>query len=238
MNRLLQMVTTNGPNLILYAAFLCLGFVVVIAFNLYNCKNYHISRWKALVLTLVVYVLAFGWMFVLFWAETGFRTWGGFHHVRVFVWLPIIVWPVSKLLKLDWVQSCDFVAPCLCINHGIGHLGCIFAGCCNGYSCSWGMYNPSLGYNTFPIQLIESITALLIAVVVWQYERKKKFEVDGLAFPLMLMLFGYTRFLFEFFRDNNKLFWGISSLALHALFAALVGTIAYIVIKRKQAHHS
>lgn len=48
----------------------------------------------------------------------------------------------------------------------------------------------------------------------------------------MLMMFGYTRFLFEFARDNDKLFLNISELALHALLAGIVGTVSYFVVKR------
>ena len=47
----------------------------------------------------------------------------------------------------------------------------------------------------------------------------------------MLMLFGYTRFFFEFARNNEKLFWGISELALHALLAGIVGTVSYFIVK-------
>lgn len=49
----------------------------------------------------------------------------------------------------------------------------------------------------------------------------------------MLMLFGYSRFFLEFLRDNDKLFWGISGLALRTMLNGVVGTIAYFLIKRK-----
>ena len=50
----------------------------------------------------------------------------------------------------------------------------------------------------------------------------------------MLMLFGYTRFLLEFARDYNKLFFGISELAMQAVFGALVGTIWYAIVKKER----
>ena len=65
------------------------------------------------------------------------------------------------------------------------------------------------------------------------YEKKKNYRSDGLAYPLMLMLFGYSRFLLEFLRDNHKVVFGVSTLALHALFMALVGTAAYVTIQEK-----
>ena len=57
----------------------------------------------------------------------------------------------------------------------------------------------------------------------------------------MLMLFGYSRFFFEFLRDDDKLIktglsignipLDISTLALHALLNGVIGTIAYFAIK-------
>ena len=48
----------------------------------------------------------------------------------------------------------------------------------------------------------------------------------------MLMLFGYTRFLLESARNNDKLFFGISEPAMQAVFAALVGTVWYVIVKK------
>ena len=45
----------------------------------------------------------------------------------------------------------------------------------------------------------------------------------------MLILFGSTRFLLEFLRDNEKLFWGISNLAIHAFIMFVVGVVWYFV---------
>ena len=50
----------------------------------------------------------------------------------------------------------------------------------------------------------------------------------------MLILFGSTRFILEFFRDNNKVFLGLSDLALHALFMTIVGISVYTAIIAKE----
>ena len=52
------------------------------------------------------------------------------------------------------------------------------------------------------------------------------------------MLFGYSRFLLEFLRDNRKVMFGVSTLAIHALFMALVGTAVYVTIKEKNQKKS
>ena len=230
-----------------YDFFFALGFVGVFIYLLCVCKKYDIVKWKAIVFTILVYSASLFWMFVLFWIDSGFKNWGGNNIVRVFWWLGVFVYPVSKLLKLDFWKCLDFVAPCLCINHGIAHFGCIFAGCCHGYPCSFGIYNNVLETTCFPSPIIEAIFALMIAAFIWYRERRKGYGagIDGLSFPIMLMIFGYSRFLFEFLRDNDKLFYftesikwagkpvfGISQLAIHALVNALIGTVVYVLIKK------
>lgn len=222
-----------GFTIRFYDLFFVLGFVGVAAYLLCVSGKYTIPKWKTLAFTVLVYFSTFLWMFFLYWAESGFRSWGGNNIVRVFWWLGVFVFPVSKLLRINYKKALDFVAPCLCINHGIAHFGCIFEGCCHGYPADWGIYSKAVGHRCFPIQPIEAITAIGIAVLIWRREKKKGYGkgTDGLSFPIMLMLFGYSRFFLEFLRDNPKVLFGISSLALHALTNALIGTIAYFVIR-------
>lgn len=224
-----------GHSYALYDILFYSGFVGVLVYLFSVSRKYDIPYWKTGVFAVLVYTSTLLWMFFLYWADSGFKSWGGNNIVRVFWWLGVFVFPVSKLLKLDYWKSLDFVSPCLCINHGIAHFGCIFAGCCHGYPCEWGLYSNNAGHRCFPTQPIEAIIALGIAALIWWREKKKGYGqgVDGLSFPIMLMLFGYSRFFLEFLRDNDKLFWGISGLALHALLNAVIGTVSYFIIKRR-----
>ena len=61
--------------------------------------------------------------------------------------------------------------------------------------------------------------------------KRKKYVADGTQFPWMLILFGTTRFALEFLRDNQKLFLGISVLAIHCVVMVLVGIIWLIISK-------
>ena len=205
--------------------FFIAGFVAVMLFNAINCKNYNIPLWKAGVFTVLVYAVTVAWMFFLYWAASGFKHFGGNNIVRVFIWVPLFALPVAKLLKLDWKTCCDYIAPCLCVVHGVAHLGCVFDGCCHGYRWDNGIWNPVLDYKTFPIQPIEALVAIAIVVFICVRQKRLNYKVDGLSYPIMLIVFGSTRFLLEFARDNTKLFLGISGLALHALSMLIVGSI-------------
>ena len=79
--------------------------------------------------------------------------------------------------------------------------------------------------------------AVAVIVLIVLYTREKHYRRDALAYPLMLILFGSTRFALEFFRDNEKLFWGISSLAIHAFVMFVVGVIWYFVERHYRKKH-
>lgn len=233
MNQLIHWAVDADLGTFFYDLFFALGFVAIIVYTLLNCKNYKISRGKALLFSFLVYTVTVLWMFFLYWAESGFKNWGGNNIVRIFIWVPVVAWPFCKLLKIDWKSACEFLAPCPAMVQGISHYGCIFKGCCNGYACdNWlGIWNPALRIHTFPIQPIEACVAVAVVVFVLIRQKRLKYEPDGLTYPIMLMLFGFSRFLLEFARDNDKLLLGISGLAIHALIMGIVGLCWYFTVK-------
>ena len=214
----------------LYDFFFAAGFVAVFVFFLWRGKFFGVSPTRSVLLVLIVYPSVVLWMFCQYWIETG--AFGGNNIVRCFVYMPLFAIPAAKLLKMKWKQACDLLAPATCVVHGVSHWGCIFAGCCHGIPWEGGMYCIETGQYCFPSQPLEALTAILIVVFLLWREKKNNYQIDGLSMPIMLMLFGSTRFVWEFFRDNEKLWMGCSSLAFHALFMSIVGLIMYIMIKK------
>lgn len=233
MNDLIRLVADAGLSQVFYNVFFALGFVSVMLGLLIFGKKLQIPLWKTAVTVGIVYPLVVLWMFVMFWMESGFTIWGGNNIVRIFIYVPLVGWPVAKLLKLDVKKMISLLSFGPLLVHGISHFGCIFAGCCYGYPSSFGVYNPYFQDIRFPIQPIEALTAVAIVVFLLWRAKKKNYEPDGYEYPLMLVLFGSTRFIFEFLRNNEKMFWGISNLAIHALFMFVVGLI-WIFIYRKR----
>lgn len=231
MNRLIQIVAENGLSRDLYDIFFALGFVSVFLFVFYVGRKMNVKPWKIIFVVLTVYPLAVLLMFVLYWVETG--VFGGNNIVRVFVYVPLIAYPIAKLLKLTYREILSMVSVGPIAVQGVSHFGCIFEGCCKGYIQEWGIYNKGTGELHFPIQPIEAITSMLIIFYLLRRAKKRNYVPDGREYPLMLVIFGSTRFMFEFLRDNQKLIWGISSLAFHALFMFIVGLIWLVVLKRK-----
>lgn len=218
----------------LYYLFHILGFLAVFLFNIWHGKKREICAKHSILTTLFVYSLTYLWIYIQYWVESGFSNFGGMNIVRGFVYIPIIALPIVKFFKIEWKRLCDFIAPCVCLTQSISHIGCIFVCCCAGYPSDWGIYNIYYQGLAFPSQLLEAFTAFCIFLFLVYRGKRSQFRTTGIEYPIMLILFGSTRFLWEFARNNEKILWDCSSLALHALFMAIVGVIILILQKRQK----
>ena len=215
-------------NTVLYYLFHVFGFILTVVYTLIFYKKFKLPLGRAVAFIVTVFPIAYAFMWFQFWVESGFKTWGN-NIVRTFIWVPFIGLPFAKLYKIDYHKAIELLAPIPCIIHGIAHFGCIFEGCCCGYPWEYGIWNPSTRDYRFPIQPIEALVAVAIVIFIIWYIAKHDFSGKSKAYALMLILFGSTRFVLEFFRDNEKLFLGISSLALHAALMFVVGLFFYFV---------
>ena len=219
----------------LYRGCYVLGFVVTFIFNAVYARRYGIKARKAFAFSLLSYALIFGWSYILAWVANGF-TWGHHNAIRVYIWFPAVLFATSKLFRLDFKDCCEFVTPSTCIVYGIARIGCCFAGCCHGIPMERGMYSYIAGYRCFPVQLCEGLTSLAIAGYMVFLARKKNYDSrENTLYPTMLVLYGGTRFIWEFFADNKKVFFHVSELALWALATCLLGCVWLFLHGRKKA---
>ena len=220
----------------MYYAFHVFGFIGAAIYMLLFTPKYGIERKIALILTVITYTTVYALMLLLYYIATG--NFGGQNIVRVFVFIPPIVALYAAAFGINVRKALDLIAPVPCIVHGISHLGCLFPGCCySRLRVNWGIYNKRVGERLFPVQICEALTAVLIAVILILIMRKNQYDLHGKAMPLMLILFGTTRFIWEFLRDNAKLLWEISDLALWGIGMAIAGAVWLFVdsvIRRKR----
>lgn len=227
---------TIGQKVNLYITFYVLGFLTIFVFNTFYGKKFGIQKGKSLLITVLSYALIFGWAYVLAWLESLLTDWGHHNAVRVYIWMPALLFVLSKPVKIDWKKLCDFVAPSACIVYGIARLGCLFPGCCYGIPVEWGqwgLYSQEAQQIVFPVQFCEAMTAFAWAALAIYLNIRKKYVADARTYFIMLIPYGLSRFVWEFFADNEKVFMNISSLALHALLMSVVGAIMLVILHRK-----
>jgi len=226
-------IANSGLTQIIYYCFHVLAFVSVLMLAIWFGVRLNLRKKQSVLVVLIVYPLMYLWMLIQYWVENGFKNFGGQNIVAIFIWVPIIGLIAAKILKIKWQTICCLVAPLIVVNHAVGHLGCLVAGCCRGYPAESGLYICATGKYHFPIQPIESLIAFAIVICVVMMVKKQNYYPDERTYPTMLILFGSTRFICEFYRANEKILWGCSRLSFHALFMTLVGIVALIVIHNK-----
>lgn len=98
---------------------------------------------------------------------------------------------------------------------GFGKIGCYFNGCCGGDFF-------------IPIQLIESFCQFIVAILLYIFY-KKTMRTD-LLFPLYMLSYLILRFIAEFIRTPEKLFYGLTLYQWLAIM--FLPIVCYIILKR------
>ncbi len=148
--------------------------------------------------------------------------------------------PLEKLPAMLDIAAC--LIP---MAHGIGRVGCFFAGCCHGKPTdAWYGMSMYMGVDEFgdaifvkcvPVQLFEALFLLGLSIVLlWLFFERFGKENKG-RFPLMpiyVALYGVWRFFIEYFRADDRGETIVSFLTpsqLVAILMVLFG-IAYFVL--------
>lgn len=218
-----------GIQNLLYWSCYFIGFVTIFIFNFFYASKYGLSKKKALLFTVVSYAGIYLWAYILAWFANGFR-WGHHNAIRVFIWMPILMLLTCKLFKFDWKTSLDFITPSTCIVYGIARFGCFFPGCCYGVPASWGIYSYEAGHSCFPITEFEALTSLIIATIILIIAHKKNYPLNnGILYPIMLIMFGYTRYIWEFFSASERVLLNTTELGIWAFITGTIG-LAWLLI--------
>jgi phosphatidylglycerol:prolipoprotein diacylglycerol transferase len=144
---------------------------------------------------------------------------------------------------LPWWRTADAFAPGIALGQAIGRQGCFAAGCCWGKPTTlpWGVRFSELGQQVtgvpidahlHPTQLYESFAAFLFfALLIWLHRRK---TFNGQVILAYGVLYGATRFIIEFFRDDPRGdILGLTSLthlSTSQLISLLVGVTSLVVL--------
>ena len=233
LNDLIRLVYDADLTNLVYQLWPILNYTVLALFCLRYRRHYGFKAGQAIGTLAIVFVTGYAWMLLIGWAASGFTHFGDNNIVKGYCFFAIFTLIPARLFKLDKKAVLDFLAPACALTQVTGHLSCNFAGCCHGYPMKGGIWNVTVQDYLFPNQLLESLVALLVCLFCISRAKKGGYKPAGKIYPLFLVSFGATRFLLEFLRDNEKLFWGISELALWALLMVVVGAVWFAVCRIK-----
>lgn len=151
----------------------------------------------------------------------------------------------SRRKKKSFFEFTDLFAPCFCVAHAFGRIGCLLVGCCAGVepgeSVLFGAttyhgacaFTYADGHQHLPVPLMESIFLLILcAVLVVILKKSKKL---GTVTGWYLVLYAVWRFVIESFRgDAERGIYGLFSTSQWISFAILIAGVVILVTAKKR----
>lgn len=135
--------------------------------------------------------------------------------------------------KIAFLPYFDLAAPSIAIAQGFGRLGCLLAGCCYGKETNsvlgivfrHSAYAPN-DVRLVPTQIISSLGNFSIMLILLVFARKER--EAGKVGGLYLLLYAVGRFFIEFYRNDNRGFFGpLSSSQMIALVMLVPGVLLF-----------
>lgn len=171
-----------------------------------------------------------------------FRTGFVFYGSLLFA-VPLIIWFFRKEKWPLWPLM-DRLAITACIIHGLGRLGCFFAGCCHGTPTDipWAVtfthtasQAEPLHTPLHPTQLYSATLIFGIMIILLMLKRHNRFE--GQLFFIYIILYALGRGVIEIFRGDEERGYIIDGVLSHSQFISIgviiVTSWAYLRFMKK-----
>ncbi len=159
--------------------------------------------------------------------KRNFRTGFVFYGSLLFA-IPVVIWFFKKEKWPVWAML-DRIAITACIIHGMGRIGCFFAGCCHGIptDAAWGItfsdpISQAEPLNTplHPTQLYSSFMIFTILAFLFMLKRHQRF--DGQLFFSYIILYAIGRGIIEIYRGDEARGYIIDGVISHSQFISIL----------------
>ena len=196
---------------------LLIGTVLMAVPVLLQSRWYHVAVWKALVSTVFLTIAGTAGTYALFFVEN--QRLGGISFYGAVFLVPILFILVAWLLRLPYGTLMDLCAPAECVMLAFMKTQCMMTGCCGGKVIgTTAAGNPIV----FPSQIAELINGLLLAAILMFLGHRRPNRKD--LYPLYMVLYGCTRFVLNFLREQQSdFFLGMSPGNVWSIVSVLAG---------------
>ncbi|MDD6644989.1 MAG: prolipoprotein diacylglyceryl transferase [Oscillospiraceae bacterium] len=163
-------------------------------------------------------------------AETGISFFG-FSFFGIMFSVPLLVWLLSKVIKIPCKELLDFASVGILIELSLYRIGCMCQGCCHGFISDLGIVGYD-GLRYFPVQPIEAVLDIFLALsLVWL--KHKNVLYTGEQYLLYMAGYGLIRFILEFLRVRTYIIGTLSISHIWALTAVLFA-VGILLFGRKR----
>lgn len=141
---------------------------------------------------------------------------------------------LNKTLKIPFISALDQTAIANVFARAVTITGCSFAGCCQGYTVSWGIYSALRKETAIPVRMIEQIFLLGLWLFLDRYYKKHGYNAEGICAAVAMILFGLINVVTDIFTVEKKLFCMTSVEGIFAFITMCVGLIMLYIFDKKK----
>ena len=200
------------------------GVVMLVSMILRKEQFPRVAIWKMVVVALLTLITGVFGTMVLAYIEMG--EFGGTSFYGAVFLVPVLMFP-ALLLKMNYKDVLNLVAPAECAMLFVMRFDCLSNGCC------FGRYIPQLEFQ-FPSQISEMVVAVAIMfVLIWMHVKNKQVQL----YPWYMILYGACRFILQGFRYGGTEPWvlGLSQGHFWSLISIIIGTAWLLLSRRRKA---
>lgn len=209
-----------------FIAFLSIGTVSMFLTLLIVSRIYSIKLWKKILITLLLTIAGVLGTMIMFFIESGYISGRSFFGAVFFT--PLLMLLVARLLKISGGVMLDLCAPCECVMLILMKVNCYIEGCCEGYILRYDATGVPI---RFPSQIVECINALILYIVLLVFMKNDKFH--NTVYYWYMILYGFSRFILNFFRETTPFIWFLSAGHFWSLVSIAIGTLLLVFAKNK-----
>lgn len=229
---MLPTILIGGKAVSTYWLMFLVGIGAMFALMLRRKQRFNIGTGKALAFTLGLSLCGLASVKLLYILENlqlvleNGLTLGGTSFFGAVFLVPLLMYPVGRLLSLKFGQTADASALCVLAMIGCMRVGCFLAGCCGGTEaqiCGLTFH--------WPTQAVESLGDFAILALL--YEVEERGNRSGWLYPMFMIGYSILRFFVEFFRNTVKDWLGLGHGQWYAIVAIVVALIWLRAADRK-----
>lgn len=199
--------------------FISVGAIAMMAVMLFpRLWQVWLPIWKTLLSAAVLTVLGVLGAKIMFLLESGF--WAGASFYGAVFFPPLFMVLLALLLHVPPLDLLDLCAPAECVMLAILKIQCAVNGCCGGILLTTTADGV---YIRFPSQIVELLNALALMIVLLHFIYKGVWR--GRIYPMYMLLYGITRFVFNLLRDTTPFLLGLPAGNFWSLISIMIALI-------------
>lgn len=205
-----------------------IGFLLTSVLYFARAERFGITKAKAIAFSAILGGVGFFGakvMYIFLHAQSNLNRgidFGGISILGTVLIGPLAAICFHKFGKMTVGQLADYCAPALMLYLMCVRVGCIYAGCCGGIQ---------VGTYQVPTQAIEAIFDSMLFVYLLYCENENRLR--NKAYPLLMVTYGGVRFILEFVRLNQRVFYFFTCEHFIALLCLGIGLLWLLREKRK-----